>query len=123
MDKIKKELEEIAGYPPCANLSPRKISSILSQMIQLPHLVNLGDFKKSEEAENAAAELAVCSDESVNIILYRITSTNHVAVIFQVVSGDTCSQTLMLNGIHYYRGIFFTSSERKAIRQVGGWDA
>ena len=99
MDKIKKELEEIAGYPPCANLSPRKISSILSQMIQLPHLV------------------------SVNIILYRITSTNHVAVIFQVVSGDTCSQTLMLNGIHYYRGIFFTSSERKAIRQVGGWDA
>ena len=46
MDKIKKELEEIAGYPPCANLSPRKISSILSQMIQLPHLVNLGDFEK-----------------------------------------------------------------------------
>lgn len=123
MEKIKKELEEIAGYPPCANLSPRKISSILSQMIQLPHLVNLGDFEKSAGGENAAAQLAVCGDESVNIILYRITSTNHVAVIFQIVSGDTCAQSLMLNGIHYYRGIFFTSSERKAIRQVGNWDS
>ena len=55
MDKIKKELEEIAGYPPCANLSPRKISSILSQMIQLPHLVNLGDFEKSEADQPAPA--------------------------------------------------------------------
>lgn len=116
------KIDELLTYPSCAHLSPPYLASILKEMMGDHHLVNLGSFERSGAGEAAAADISVCGNANINQLIYRISSTNHVAVIYQVVVGDRCAQTLLLNGAMYYRGIFFTDDKRTAIREVGGWD-
>lgn len=85
-------------------------------------MVYLGEYKNSGGGETAAAQIQICSDPSINLMTYRVTTGNGANVIMQQVRGARCQQILFFDGQMFTRSIGFNDESRTRITSVGLWN-
>lgn len=107
---------DIPGLMPSSAYS--KLNT-LTQQAENIHLINLGTFDNSSDAENAAAQLNICSNPIFRHIFYTVGANSfHIT---QQIENDYCIQTLFLGKAIKQRYIRFSSADRTNIAETQTW--